>query len=759
MHSNPSRSRPHSPDEHDERKRTILTQGRPTTAQSVANAVVIKDDALFFLTAPGGDVPLRTGHGFGLYYHDCRYLNGYDMQVAGAAPDVLVATAANGFMGVFELANPDVKTPRDVLIPKEHVGIEWIRVIDAASLCLRDRIIVRNFSTERVELPLLLRFRAEFEDVYGVRGLVDEALGTLRAPAWNEGGLTLGYDGKDGVERLVLITFSRTPGITSGTSAEFPVTLAPQESAEIGLCVALSERKEGKAGKPPSRIQDPDMRTFRDVRAALDRANRHWLDRHTQVQSDSLMVNAVVKRSLQDLHMLRTALDDSRYIAAGVPWFVALFGRDSLITALETLAFDPRIARDTLRLLARYQGKTVDHYRDEEPGKVLHELRVGELARLNEIPHTPYYGSADATPLFLMLLSRYVGWTGDLGLFDTLKTPVELALAWMREYGDGNRDGYIEYTGRASHGLINQGWKDSGDAIVNEDGTLARPPIALIEVQAYAYAARIGIAGLYRRIGDAKRSDELLSEAAALRERFERDYWLPEKRCYALALQAGGAPVTVLSSNPGHALLAGIVAPHRARRMAELLMSEEMFSGWGVRTLATSERRYNPIGYHLGTVWPHDNALIAAGFREYGFDEQLLRIAKGIIEATMHFQHHRLPEVFAGFSREEYDVPVRYPSACHPQAWAAGAVPSLITTLLGLSPDACGRVLRVIRPMLPDYVQFVELRGLRVGDSRAHLRFERKGNRVHTTVLGVEGGKLDIMAEAACPAADDAEDC
>jgi glycogen debranching enzyme len=423
-----------------------------------------------------------------------------------------------------------------------------------------------------------------------------------------------------------------------------------------------------------------------------------------------------------------------------------------VITALQSLAFDPGIAEQTLRVLAKYQGTQVDSWREEQPGKVLHELRVGELTRAGIVPYSPYYGTIDATPLFLVLLGRHAAWTGELTLFSELREHVERALEWIATYGDLDGDGYLEYWSSSKEGLINQGWKDSGDAIVNADGTLAEPPIALVEVQGYVYMAKCAIADLLRRAGESDRADRLEREARELRSRFNRDFWLDDKGFYALALQRDNRPAAVMSSNPGHALWSGIADADKARRTVERLMADDMFSGWGIRTLSTKEVRYNPIGYHLGTVWPHDNSLIAAGFRRYGFDDAAQRIFKAITEAAMEFEHFRLPELFAGFPRAEFEVPVNYPVADHPQAWGAGSVPYLLECLLGLVPEAFDRRLRLVRPLLPDFVDWLEVRGLRVGSALVDLRLQQTRQEIAVEVLSVDGD-LDVVVEPTVRAA------
>jgi glycogen debranching enzyme len=697
---------------------------------------VAKDEDIYFLTEPDGTVPLDRQHGLGLYYHDCRFLNGYELRLGETKPQVLASSEARGYMTVFQLTNTDLRMPDGTLLPKESIGIKWERVIDATAQTLHDVLTLENFGLRPVVLPLALTFHAGFEDVFAVRGLLPERLGQLWPVSWRDGRLGLGYDGSDGLYRSVTIHFTPQPDDTDDTTARFTVTLHPEESMEILISLVLAEARDRQGAQPTSQHGQPDLHK---VQAYLQASADEWLGDHTHITSESVLLNMVLHRSLLDLRALRSTLAGRQFFAAGVPWFVTLFGRDSLIAALQTLAYDPHMAEETLRLLATYQGQRVDAYRDEQPGKIFHELRVGEMANTGEIPHSPYYGTVDATLLFLILLGRHASWTGSLAVFRDLHEHVEQALAWMATYGDRNGDGYVAYRSTSKHGLINQGWKDSGDAIVNADGSLATPPIALVELQGYAYLARLTVADLYRRAGESARADQLVQEAQALRRRFNRDFWLEDKGLYALALQAEHRPCAVVSSNPGHALWAGIAEPEKAQRTAQRLMADDMFNGWGMRTLPDGERRYNPIGYHLGTVWPHDNAIIAAGFRRYGYDDAFGRVFAGIVEAAMHFSAYRLPELFAGFRLEEYGIPVHYPVACHPQAWAAGAVPHLVETALGLVPEAFEHRLRIVRPVLPAFIDTLEVQRLRVGKARVHLHFERTSSGIAVQVLDCTG--------------------
>lgn len=731
--------------ERQERKQRVLTHGTPSTTSAISDAIIIKDGPIFLLVDPDGNIPVGDGHGLGLYYRDCRYLNGYEMLIADSHAQPLVGTATPGFKAVFELTNPDFQTRDGVTVQKESIGIRWERMIDSERSALRDVITFQSFAVSPVEFTLTLHFSADFEDVFAVRSLLTERPGKLNPPCWEEFILFFSYDGADGIYRGVNIRFSPQPHRRMGPKAQYTISLQPGESREIMISLIVVESKDKEEIQPRPHEQ-PDLKR---IEALLHRSADDWLKRQTIVQSDSLALNRLISRSFRDLRMLRNTLEGREYFDAGIPWFVTLFGRDSLITAIQTLAYDPTIAENMLRLLASLQGTEVDEWRDEQPGKIIHELRVGELANLGEVPHAHYYGTVDATPLFLVLMGLHARWTGRLDVFADLRENVERALRWIDEYGDLTGDGFVQYHSRSEHGLVNQGWKDSGDAIVDEDGSLAKPPIALVEVQGYVYRGKQLIAELYRRSGDSDTAERLRREAEDLRARFNEAFWLGGHGFFALALEQGRRPVAVVASNPGQALWAGIVDRDKAAKTVERLMQPDAYSGWGIRTLSEKEKRYNPVGYHLGTVWPHDNSIIAAGFRRYGFDEAARQVMKGIFEAATYFPNYRLPELFAGFSRDDYEVPVHYPVACHPQAWAAGAVPFMVETALGLVPDAFRKRLRIVRPSLPDFVHDLVLRGLRVGEARADLRFESTADgRSTVDVLKIEGD-LEIFVTPA----------
>ena len=713
-------------------------RGRPT---NIANSVVIKDADLFVLCQNDAGLPLDDDQGFGLYYHDCRFLKGYEVSIGKSRLNALGSSAAHGYKAEFELTNRDLGSSDKNRIKKQSVGFNWQRIVQGSKLSVHDVITCTNYTVEPVEFVLTFVFEAGFEDIFEIRGANPSKIGKQRTPKWHRDTLVFSYDGADGLRRTVAISISASSiKVRRRNGADVAVGLKAKQSKEVKVSIRIAEAPTTESSSLIS-APSPDAKTLsKGLQQNLD----DWLHDHCQLQSSSNTLNHLFERSIRDLGALRTILHGQDYFSAGLPWYGALFGRDSILSSLQTLAFRPAIAEQTLRLLAKYQGKEVNNWRDEQPGKIMHELRVGEMAHLNEIPQTPYYGSVDSTPLFLILVAQHANWTGDLSLFRELKPSVEHALDWITRYGDETGDGYLQYSSKSDKGLGNQGWKDSGDSIVNSDGTLAEPPIALVEVQGYVYLAKVSLAEIYERDGDRSVAQRLSAEARELQTGFERDFWLADKNIYALALQCGKRPAEVVSSNAGQALWSGIARVDRARQTVKQLMSESMFSGWGVRTLSARELRFNPVGYHLGTVWPHDNSIILAGMRRYGCDDEARAVFSGIVHAAKHFEHFRLPEVFAGFSRREFPIPVRYPIACHPQAWAAGSVPFMVESLLGLVPKAFENRLQIVRPALPDFINQLELKRLRVGKSSVDLKFERNADgSVHTHVVQVQG-RLEV---------------
>ena len=684
----------------------------PASIPNLSETVVIKDGNVFLMSLRDGRLPAGGEHPLGLWFLDCRFLCAHELRLCGRPPRLLTATDAEGTRAVHELTNPDLELASGERLPAESLRIRLERHVKASG-ALRQRISIRCYHRAPVELPLELRLGADFVPMLELRGVVPKH--ERAKPELGRDGFAL--VGRDGVLRTTSLRARPEPRLSPDDSVTFDLELEPRGAIDVVLDFELSEQGEG---------------------ATAAAVPRHIDGNGAGVSSDDRHFDRIFQRSLHDLELLRSELDGETYYAAGVPWFATLFGRDSIITAFQTLPFAPGIAEGTLRLLAGRLGERYDDERDEEPGKVLHELRVGEPATLGETPFARYYGSVDSTPLFLCLLCRHADWSGSLELFRELRAPAEAALDWIDRYGDLDGDGLVEYRRRAPLGLETQGWKDSPDGVPDDRGDPLAAPVALVEVQGYAIRAKRMMARMFELDGEGARADRLRDEAAGLAAQLER-FRVEEPGCYAIGLDRDKRPGSGLTSNQGHLLLAGAVTGERARCIRDLLMSEDMFSGWGIRTLAQSHPAYNPLGYHTGSVWPHDSALIAFGLRRYGFDDDFTTIFEGLLEAASRFGDDRLPELFGGFAREEGDDPVPYPVACRPQAWAAGSIPFLLGAGLGLSPDALDKRLRIVRPSLPRHLERVEVTGLELGSARIDLRFERAGGQVKLADARIEG--------------------
>ena len=690
---------------------------------NLADTVVIKDGNVFMVTLRDGRLPAEVEHPLGLWFRDCRFLCAHELRICGRLPRLLTATDAAGTQAVHELTNPDLELGDGGWLPAESLRLRVERTAEAEG-ALRQRIAVRSYHRHPMRLPLELRLGADFLPMLELRGIVPKH--ERPTPELGPDGFSL--VGRDGVTRTTAIHATPAPRMLDDGSLLFELDLEARGAADVVVDFEVSEGSDGQVWGGVSKPRE---------------------DLGTRVTSDDQLFNRILERSLDDLELLRSELDGHSYYAAGVPWFATLFGRDSLITSFQTLSFVRGIAEDTLRLLAGRLGQEYNDERDEEPGKVLHELRVGESAALGETPFARYYGSVDATPLFLCLLARHADWSGNLDLFRELRLPAEAALEWIDRYADLDGDGLVEYQRRSPQGLVTQGWKDSADGIPDDHGEPLRGPVALVEVQGYVIRAKRLMARMFELDGDGARAERLRDEAGALEHELER-FWRPDQDCYAIALDGDKRPGSGTTSNQGHLLWCNAVSDERAQAIRDVLMSDDMFTGWGVRTLAESHAAYNPVGYHTGSVWPHDSALIAFGLRRYGFDEDFTLIFEGLLEAASRFDDYRLPELFAGFARKEFDEPVPYPVACQPQAWAAGSIPFLLKRGLGLSPDALEKRLAIVRPSLPRWLNRVEVTGLALGEARIDLVFERSGEHVMLADAQIDGDAevaLEIAAD------------
>jgi glycogen debranching enzyme len=657
-----------------------------------------------------------------------RYLSGYELTFTTARPIMLLSTAELGYSAEQVMTNPVMLDVRGQRVPRGSLHLVRTRVVDDG---VDERLQVHNHGTAPVSVEVQYKFSSDFADIFEVRGWEAENRGEVRAPGFEDGALTLASLGADGQNRQTRIDFSPAPDTLVGDPdlaiATYSLTLDPQEWREIGLRISLDNAAP---------IRNADRLS------AIARSYDDWLHQSTRIVTGNDFFDAIMARSLSDIRMLWTEADGRAFPAAGTPWYDALFGRDSCIVAMQMLAYRPEIARDVLKSLAAAQGTKNDAWRDEEPGKIPHELRRGELTRSGELPFSPYFGSIDSTPLFLLLAGEYLRWTGDRVFLESLRPNLLAGLKWMREFGDSAGSGYIDYEKRSLKGLVNQGWKDSVDSIVHRDGSLAKPPISLVEVQAYRYA------GL-RRLAEVLGPDEVLyREADELRARLARDFWMDDEQCYALALGGTGRRVESVTSNAGHALWSGAAEPEKARATAQRLLQPDMFSGWGVRTLSRSSPRYNPQGYHLGTIWPHDNSILAQGLKRYDLNAELNVLATALFEAAKSFQYYRLPELFGGSPMTPHQTPVPYPVACRPQAWAAGAMPLITQAMLGLCPDAAKKRLFVVEPALPQFLDRAKVTGLRVAGVEVDLSFERRGSRTGVEVDDVRGDlAVEVVGE------------
>jgi len=705
----------------------LLPHGEPVALSDIRDALVIKESNLFLMTDVEGNIPIDNMAGYGFYKGDTRYLSVYDLTFGEVRPVVLLSTAELGYSSEQHLTNPAMTTAEGKTIPKESLEVRRQRVINES---LVETIQVTNFNIFRTTVNLRFDFNADFVDIFEVRGQKRPRRGRLASPVVEKDKVTFKYKGLDGVWRSTEIRFSPTPDQLWYNGALFTILLGHRESTSITVTISLDDiRGNGH---------------FHSEFSQQSSSYREWLHSGPQIFTSNEFFNAMLERSISDIRLLMTNGGDESFVTAGTPWFNCLFGRDSLITSMQMIAFRPEIARNTLRILARWQGKEINEWRDEEPGKILHELRSGEMACLGEIPMNPYYGSIDSTPLFLMLAAEYVAWTGDLELVRELEPNLMAALEWIDNYGDSDKCGYVEYCKRSPKGLLNQGWKDSRNGIVNGDGTLVKPPIALVEVQGYVYAAKRGMAWLLSLLGKERLARSLRRESAILKERFNRDFWLEDEGFYALALGANKEPAASITSNPGQCLWTGIADRDKATKLVERLFSNDMFSGWGIRTLSNQAARYNPLGYHLGSIWPHDNSLIGMGLKRYGFEDELNELATCIYDCCRSFDYYRLPELYCGVPRTTHSLPVRYPVACRPQAWAAGTLPLFLQAILGLLPDATRKALKIVRSHLPYWLEQVEVRKLQVGSSIVDLLFERRGGRTRVTVLSNGGIKVSV---------------
>ncbi|MGE5526780.1 MAG: glycogen debranching N-terminal domain-containing protein [Rhodospirillaceae bacterium] len=671
-----------------------------------------------------GDLGDGAANPEGIYHEDTRYLSQLHLEIEGRRPLLLSSTVQNNnSLLTVDLTNPDIYFGEERMLPRDSIHIMRSKYL-WSSACY-EALVCHNYSSETRAATISLRYESDFRDLFEVRGHRRPRRGTVVSQIVGANRVVLRYTGLDERVRETVLAFSPAPVRLTDREAEWRITLRPGSRCVIFMTVSCGASLA-------------DYRFLPNLRRA-QRARVQASRRQANVSTSNEIFNELLCRSVADLVMLTTDTDYGPYPYAGIPWFSTAFGRDGIITAIQMLAIDPELARGVLQLLAATQANATDPARDAEPGKILHETRRGEMAVLREVPFGLYYGSVDATPLFVLLAGLYWERTADIDTLRKLWPNVLAALQWIDRHGDLDGDGFVEYQRKTPTGLANQGWKDSEDSVFHADGGLARGSIALCEVQAYVYAAKTRAATLARALGDAALAGRLEAQAEALRVRFEEAFWMEDLGYYALALDGEKRPCRVITSNAGHALFCGIAAPERAAQVARRLMSNQMFCGWGIRTVSSDEKRYNPMSYHNGSVWPHDNALVAMGLARYGHMDEADRVLTALFEASTHMELRRLPELFCGVRRRPERSPTAYPVACSPQAWASAAPFGLLTAALGLELDAHEGKVRFRHPRLPACLNEIELKNLRLGSTTLDVLLHRRGNGVAVNVIEKKG--------------------
>lgn len=702
------------------------------TADALAEpTLVLKHDDLFGVFDRFGDVDIAKRHDTGVYYRGTRFLSRLRLRFASSPPVLLSSTVrSDNALLAADLTNPDLHRDCRLWLPRGSLHIYRSQFLWDSSLYQRIRI--RNLSGATVDVRLAIEYAADFVDIFEVRGTAREQRGELLEPVYSSDGVLIEYRGLDHISRRTLIRYPEEPASLTTDGLYYADHFAPGADCTFDVQFTF------ELGESRTRLFDYDSRL------ALATVAQSHQEPECAITTSNERFNDWLDRSYHDLRMLTTRNEDGVYPYAGVPWFATPFGRDGIITALECLWVQPQLARGVLAFLTRTQAREYSPERDAEPGKILHEARDGEMAALGEIPFGLYYGSVDSTPLYLFLASAYFRRTGDIEFLQSIWEGITLALEWVSTYGDIDRDGFVEYYRKSPNGLVQQGWKDSYDSVFHADGVLAEGPIALCEVQAYVFAAKMGLSEVAAKLGLEAEARRLLDEAERLQQRFEEAFWAPSLGGYAIALDGQKRQCLVRASNAGHALYCGIGSRKRVRELAEGLIGHDFYSGWGIRTIAKGEARYNPMSYHNGSIWPHDNAMISAGLSRYGFTDLSAQILEDLFQAAAGFDLCRLPELFCGFERRAGKRPTAYPVACSPQAWASAATFLLLKSSLGLSIDALSRRVLISRPALPESLEKVIIHNLSVGDATVDLRLFRSDGSVAVTVER-RTGDVDIL--------------
>jgi glycogen debranching enzyme len=704
---------------------------------------VLKNGRYFLVLDQNGMISYDGAAGFGLYGDDTRYLSAYEIKLLGRDPVLLYANTDDGYAGRFIYGNQATGD-----LSEQRILLQRDVVIDDGVF---EKLHIVNYDVSEANVPIAIKVNSDFVDMFEVRGQTRSKRGVAAQPDAGINRVIYNYRGLDGSQLGTKIAMDAGAAVPEGPNGvceiQIPLKLAARAAADVEIAIVPSIVPP--SSKPPVVLQPPvvpqgtvspvvaqkpvaeDPSTILQNSTKIGDYGTHlkaaetsylkWRQAAASIESDDPVFNKLVERSYRDLFMLRQPTPRGWCIAAGLPWFAAAFGRDEDIVSLETLPFIPQLSRDVLKVLSAYQGTRTDPKTEEQPGKIMHELRLGEMTRLGEVPFGPYYGTVDATPLYLVLLGRYIDWTGDQTLLKQLWPTANRAAQFLQS--ESKSSGFLPYGGSEATFLSNQGWKDSGDSIMHADGTLASSPVAVCEAQGYMYSAWLSVVKLARLLGDRTHGDTYLELAGSLKTKFSKDFWMPAKGFVAEAVDRGGRQCDVVSSNPGHLLGSGILSKQQEEQVARRLSAPDMFSGWGIRTLSSNERRYNPMSYHDGSVWPHDNAVIVEGLCRADRREPAVRIFEALLDVARTQPDLRLPELFCGFSKTSFKDPVAYPVSCVPQAWAAGSVLGMLSACLGLEADAAKGELRIKHSVLPEGVNRLAIRNLAVGRASADLLF------------------------------------
>ena len=699
---------------------------------------VLKSGDTFLLVNHFGDIESPNLGEQGLYHDGTRFVSHLRLTIGRDRPLLLTSSVAqDNQMLLVELTNPEIsESNQRSMVPYGTLHLERSKFLQGTTHF--ERLLLSNYAPQAIRFELRVSFAGDFVDIFEVRGTRRIRRGEALPANLEDSAASLLYRGLDGIIRKTRFDFVPQPDRLEPGLAVFDIRLESKQTRELYIwvdCIADT----AQATSAPSLLIPYDT-----ARAQLASRLRDTESQVCEVYTSNEQFNDWINRARADLRMLTTDTPQGPYPYAGVPWFSTAFGRDGIWTALQTLWVQPELAKGVLHFLAAHQATHEDPEADAQPGKILHEMRGGEMSNLREIPFGRYYGSIDSTPLFLILAARYFEATDDTDGIRLLWPNLIAAMSWLETYGDIDGDGFVEYGRTSRDGLVQQGWKDSNDSVFHRDGTLAQGPIALAEVQGYAFAAYEGMARIASALGEHSLSAHWKDCAETLRQRFDASFWCEEISTYALALDRSKLPCRVRTSNAGHCLYSGIALPSRSEALSQQLLSNEMFSGWGIRTLAFNEQRYNPMSYHNGSIWPHDSAIVAAGLAAYGFKDAAARVLAALFDATLFTPLHRLPELFCGFGRHPGQGPTRYPVACSPQAWSSGAVFMLLQSMIGLEVHARDRRVLLRHAFLPPFLEEVRIRNLRVGKATVDLRLLRHSDEVGVSVVK-KRGDVDVV--------------